>query len=115
MKRRKKKTDALLRRFQTTCAWCGRKIPPDVEVFAGTGKARPEIDLTAHMGRVLRVRLATLDKTVLVAVAGLDSEARREGYDFVYMTCTEACAQSLKDAFEDEIKLAKERGARPGQ
>jgi hypothetical protein len=110
MKRRKKKPDALLHRFQTTCGWCGRKIPPDTEVFGGGGKARPDIDLTAHAGHVLAVQLVTLDKTVLVAVTGLDSEARRNGDDFMYMTCSEACARSLKTAFEREIEIGKGLG-----
>jgi hypothetical protein len=55
MKRRKKKPDDLARRFQTTCGWCGRKIPPNTEVFGGGGKARPGIDLTALAGQVLPV------------------------------------------------------------
>jgi hypothetical protein len=58
----------------------------------------------------LPVYLDGLDKTVLVAVAGLDSAARREGYDFVYMTCGEACARSLKTAFESEIEKRKRLG-----
>ena len=110
MKRHQKKPDDLARRFQTTCGWCGRRIPPDTEVFGGGGKARPGIDLTAHAGRVLPVYLVGLDKTVLVAVAGLDSDARRDGHDFVYMTCSEACARSLKTAFEGEIELGKRLG-----
>jgi hypothetical protein len=103
--RRKKKPDDLLHRFQTTCGWCGRKIPPDVEVFGGGIKARPGIDVSAHAGHVLPMRLDTSDKIVLVAVTALDSDARRAGYDFMYMTCTEACAQSMKGAFEREIKI----------
>jgi hypothetical protein len=79
-------------------------------VFGGGGKARPGIDLSAHAGHVLPVYLVGLDRTVLVAVTGLDSEARREGHDFVYMTCSAACARSLKAAFEGEIEL----GRRPG-
>ena len=67
MKRRKQKPDALLRRFQTTCGWCG-------------------------------------------PVTGLDSEARRNGDDFMYMTCTEACARSLKTAFQREIEIGKGLG-----
>jgi hypothetical protein len=110
MKRRKKQPDDLARRFQTTCGWCGRHIPPNTEVFGGSGKARPDFDLTAHAGQVLPVYLIGLDKTVLVAVAGLDSEARRDGYDFVYMTCSEACARSLKTAFEGEIQMGKRLG-----
>jgi hypothetical protein len=110
MKRRKKKPDDLAHRFQTTCGWCGRKIPPDTEVFGGGGKARPGIDLTAHAGHVLPVYFVGSDKIVLVAVTGLDSDARRDGQDFVYMTCSAACAQTLKAAFESEIEMGKRRG-----
>jgi hypothetical protein len=107
MKRRKKKSDDLVHRFQSTCGWCGREISPDTEVFGGGGKARPGLDLTAHAGHVLPVHLVRLNKTVLIAVTGLDSQARREGQDFVYMTCSKACDQSLKTAFEDEIEMRK--------
>jgi hypothetical protein len=110
MKRRKKQPDDLAHRFQTTCGWCGRTIPPDTEVFGGGGKARPGIDLTAHAGHVLPLHLVGPDKTVLVAVTGLGSEARREGHDFVYMTCSEACARELKAAFEGEIERGKRLG-----
>ena len=110
MKRRTKRPDDLARRFQTTCGWCGRRIPPDTEVFGGGGKARPGLDLSAQAGQVLLVYLVGLDKTVLVAVAGLDSDARRDGHDFVYMTCSEACAQTLKTAFEGEIEMGKRLG-----
>jgi hypothetical protein len=47
---------------------------------------------------------------VLVAVAGLDSDARRDGHDFVYMTCSEPCAISLKTAFQGEIDMGKRLG-----
>jgi hypothetical protein len=110
MKRRKKKTIDLAQRFQTTCGWCGRRIPPDTEVFGGGGKARPGLDLTAQAGQVLPVYLVDRDKTVLVAVTGLDSAARREGHDFVYMTCSAACARDLKTAFESEIETGKRLG-----
>jgi len=110
MKRRKKKPVDLAQRFRTTCGWCGRSIPPDTEVFGGGGKARPGIDLKALAGQVLPVQLVGPDKTVLVAVTGLDSEARRQGDDFVYMTCSEACARNLKTAFESEIEMGKRLG-----
>jgi hypothetical protein len=110
MKRRKKQSPDLAQRFQTTCGWCGRRIPPDTEVFGGGGKARPGIDLTPHAGHVLPVYLIAPDKTVLVAVPGLDSPARRDGHDFVFMTCSEPCARSLKTAFEGEIEIGKQLG-----
>jgi hypothetical protein len=110
MKRRKKKFADLAQRFQTTCGWCGRRIPPNTEVFGGGGKARPGIDLTAQAGQVVPVHLVGLDKTVLIAIAGLDSDARRDGNEFVYMTCSAACARSLKTAFESEIEMGKRLG-----
>src|SRR5262249_445619 len=103
MKRRKKPKrspmDELIDLFQTTCGWCGRRIPPNTEVFGGGGKARAGFDLTPHFGKVLPVHLVGAGKTVLVAVCTLDSEARREGHDFVYMVCSEPCGNALKTAF----------------
>ena len=110
MKRRKKQPTDLAQRFQTTCGWCGRTIQSDTEVFGGGGKARAGIDLTAHAGHVLPIYLVGLDKMVLVAVTGLDSPARRDGHDFVYMTCSDACARSLKTAFEGEMEIGKQLG-----
>jgi hypothetical protein len=110
MKNRKRKSGDLLHLFETTCGWCGRRIPPGTEVFGGSGKARPDVDLTAHMGRVLPIHLVSANKTVLIAVAGVDSEARREGYDFVYMTCSEECARNLKTAFERDIETGTRSG-----
>ena len=113
MKRRDRKSDDLYHAFHTTCGWCGRKIPPDGEVFAGTGKAQPGIDLTATTrDSVLTIHLVSSNKSVLIAVAGLDSEARRKGYDFVYMTCSEGCTRELKTAFERDIEMGKRSGLR---
>ncbi len=68
---------------------------------------RPGLDLTAHARQVTPIYLVGPDKTVLVAVCGPDSEARREGHDFLYLTGSEACARSLKMAFEGEIEMGK--------
>lgn len=78
-----------------------------MEVFGGGGKARSDFDLTPHAGHVLPIYLIGPNKTVLVAVSALDSDAKREGHDFMYMTCSEACARNLKAAFEGEIELGK--------
>jgi hypothetical protein len=69
-----------------------------------SGKVNRYGDLTAQAGQV---HLVEINKTVLIVVPGLDSEARRDGEDFAYMTCNEACARSLKMAFENEVEQAK--------
>jgi len=107
MKRPKKKPKNLIELFETTCSWCGKTIPPDTEVFGGGGKVRPGVDLSSKAGQVMPLYLAGPDKTVLVAVTGADSEARRDGHDFVYMTCSAACGERLRAAFQGEIELGK--------
>jgi hypothetical protein len=81
IKRRKRKTKDLASQFESTCGWCGKYIPPDTEVFGRSGKARPGIDLSNLAGQVIPVHILTAEKTVLIAVVGKDSDARREGYD----------------------------------
>jgi hypothetical protein len=110
MKHRKKKPPDLLERFETTCGWCRKKIPRDTEVFGSGVKFRPGTDFSHLAGQVIRVYLAIPDKTLLVGVAGLDSEAKRDGCDFVCMTCSAACAGLLREAFQGEIKLADSLG-----
>jgi hypothetical protein len=110
MKHRKKKAPDLMERFQSTCGWCGQKILPDKEVFGGGGKARPGIDLSTQTGQVLSLYLVGPGKTVLVAVPGPGSDARRDGHDLVYLTCSRACAEQLRTAFQGEIELGKRLG-----
>jgi hypothetical protein len=105
MKRRKKKTKDLASLFQSTCGWCGKYIPPDTEVFGGGGKARPDIDLSNLAGQVIPVHILTVEKTVLIAVVSKDSDARRAGYDFMYMACSEDCATRLSKAFQADMNL----------
>jgi hypothetical protein len=110
MKRRKKKPQNLAERFQSTCGWCGKVIPPDTAVFGGGGKARPGIDLSPVAGQVMPLYLVGLAKTVLVAVPGEESDAKRDGHDFVFMTCSASCGAAMKLAFQGEIQLGKELG-----
>jgi hypothetical protein len=110
MKRRKKKPHDLLSLFESTCGWCGKGIPPNTEVFGGGGKARPGVDLSGLAGQITALYLAGVDKTVLVGIAGLDSEAKRDGQDFVYLTCSQACGSALRAALQDEISRGNQMG-----
>jgi len=111
MKRPKRKPRDLVKHFQSTCGWCGRTIPADSEVFGGGGRVRPDIDLSDKAGQVMPIRLVRAGKTVLVAVSAMNSQARREGHDFMYMTCSQACAQRLKEAFQADIDFGKLSGS----
>jgi len=108
MKRRKKRSLDPVEHFQRTCGWCGKRIPPDTEVFGGGIKARPGVDLSQQAGQVLAMYVAAANKTVLVAVTGQDSDARKDGYDLMYMTCSAQCGQQLRAAFQADIDLGNQ-------
>lgn len=38
-----------------------------------------------------------------MAVTGLDSEAKAEGKDIVFMTCSDECGREIKRTFENEL------------
>ena len=107
MRRRKKTPEYLFHRFHTTCGWCRRKILRNTKVFGRGGKAWAGVDLTSLAGQIVPIYLVSADKTAQIAISGLDSEARRQGKVFVYMTCSESCALSLKSALESDIEIGK--------
>jgi predicted nucleic acid-binding Zn ribbon protein len=110
MKKRKNRARSLADRFHSTCGWCGKTIPPDTEVFGFGAKLRPDVDLSDKAGQVVPVYFVGHDKTVLAAVAGLDSDAKREGKDVVFMICSEACGHLLRAALQGEIRRGDQLG-----
>jgi hypothetical protein len=91
-----------------SCAWCNEQIPEDTEVFGFGAKCRPEVDLTAHEGSVIPFFIATLNRRIPAFVSASDSDAKRDGYDLVFMTCSRTCSESLKAALEKEKTLLDE-------
>jgi hypothetical protein len=85
-----------------TCAWCNKRIPNNAEVFGLGVKVRQEIDLKGQEGTIISLFLDLTKRTVPAIVATSDSEAKRDGKDLLFMTCSQSCAESLKDAFQKE-------------
>lgn len=94
----KKRSDRLLR----TCAWCTREISEDADVFGFGAKASQTVDLSDKEGQFVSINLPLQNKTVFALVPTSSSAADIEGFDLVFITCSEDCAQSLKDALDLE-------------
>ncbi len=88
-----------------TCAWCKKTIPQDAEVFAFGAKANPGIDLSDNEGEFVSLTLALANKTVVALVTVKGSPSREAGYDLMFVTCSQKCAQDLKDSLESEKGL----------
>jgi hypothetical protein len=93
------------REFRFNCAWCNKTIPPNVPVFGINAKARPEADLTEYEGQLFEIELLDPPRTVPAIVVTSDSPAKREGYDMVFMVCSEICSLQLKEAVGRELKV----------
>ena len=91
-------TDQLL----NICTWCNQVIKEDDEVFGFGAKASHGIELSDKEGEFVSLNLALQDKTVFALVPSSTSTAKTGGYDLILITCSEDCAQSLKDALELE-------------
>lgn len=87
-----------------TCAWCNQEIKEDEDIFGFGAKASQNIDLEGKEGEFVSLNLALREKTVFAFVPEKTNDTNVAGYDLIFITCSEDCAQSLKD----EIDLERE-------
>lgn len=88
--------------FKNRCAWCNKTIPEDSEVFGLGAKFREGVDIEDNEGKIIPLSLVVTNKTIPAIVTTSDSEAKREGKDLMFMTCSQSCAESLRDALQKE-------------
>ena len=91
------------RRFQSECGWCGKAVGEDAPVVMVGARLHRGIDDSLVAGKVIELSFPSTQKTVLAAVTGLDSQARAEGKDVVFMTCSDECGHEINRAFEIEL------------
>lgn len=65
-------------------------------------KASQKVELEDKEGQFVSLDLALEDKTTFAMVPPQESPARLAGYDLVFITCSQTCAEELKAALEVE-------------
>jgi len=90
-----------------TCAWCKKNIPDNVEVFGMGAKIRQGINLKHKEGQYLKLSLLN-DRTVHGFVTTEGSDAKEDGYDLMFMACSEECANDMRNALQEEIDFIRE-------
>lgn len=83
------------------CAWCGKRIAEDSEVFSIGARARPGVDLKRE-GHVLELEVSPT-RTIYAIVPTADSQARMAGWDLLFVICSEACGIALRAMLQDRI------------
>ena len=89
------------------CSWCGKRIKDNTPVYAFSGRKRPDVDLAEYEGSAILMSLATVKKDVICMVSAHDSPAKAEGKDFMFMLCSESCADEMKTVMDAEAALGK--------
>ncbi len=87
------------------CAWCGKRIPKDAEVFSLGAKARAGVDLASYEGKAFQLTLTQPPKTLVAIVPTHDSQAKKEGNDLLFAICSQRCGQALKQALQRQIDM----------
>ena len=88
-----------------TCSWCGSVVPEDTEVFGMGATAADEAFIEDMKGEFIPLELTMMPKTVRAFVVPDHAEAKAAGQDFMFMTCSQSCADSLKKALERETGM----------
>lgn len=89
-------------RLMRSCAWCTMIIPEESETFGFGAHASQDLELKDKQGQFVSVTLQLANKTTAAFVSPEGSDAKVAGFDLFFITCSQECAQQLKEAFELE-------------
>jgi len=67
--------------------------------------AFPSLQLGGLMSRPYFFVLSTIDKTIWSVVPPQNSDARREGNDFMFAVCSESCVDNLTETLKREKEI----------
>ena len=85
-----------------TCAWCFNLIPEDADYYGFGAKASPDTDLDDKEDQFVSLKLTLQGKSTFAFVPSKSNTATVESHDLVFITCSEDCASSLKEALDLE-------------
>lgn len=90
------------------CAYCEKKMRSGDEVFGLGVKLREELEYPGAIGRTTAVHLPVGGREIECMAAADASQAKAEGWDLIFMACSEECGAGLKALLEEEDGLFEE-------
>lgn len=87
-----------------TCAWCKKIVAEDETVFALKGQSK--IVLSNLEGLFFPLTLLS-GKVLIGLVPSKNSDAWKEGVDFLLVACCEKCLEQMNIALEGDIQTAE--------
>ena len=90
------------------CAFCGKKIPGKAEVYGLGARLSEEFKYREAVGRATAVRISAGGREIECMVVADGSQAKLEGWDLIFMVCSEGCGLDLKALLGEEKRLFDE-------
>jgi len=89
------------------CAWCNKKIGDNDPLSVIDVKFNKGMDFSDKEGEIIPVYLKEIDRNVPMIVTTADSEAKKNGQDGLFVTCSHECGKKLKSVLAKEIDTFK--------
>lgn len=84
------------------CAYCECKLNPVAEVYGLGARLKEELEYPGAVGRSMTVELPIQERELECMVTADGSQARLEGWDIIFVVCSEECGAALKALLEEE-------------
>jgi hypothetical protein len=96
--------------YRSKCCWCGKKISKFSPVYGLNAKFRKDVETppVENEGYVIDLYVhESMDspeyKPVWTIITAKNSDAKKAGYDMIFMLCSEECGHELKEILQAEI------------
>ncbi len=84
------------------CAHCECRLNPGAEVYGLGARLKEELEYPGAVGRSMTVELPIQGRELECMVTADGSQARLEGWDIIFVVCSEECGAGLKALLEEE-------------
>ncbi|NPV59600.1 MAG: hypothetical protein HPY75_08055 [Actinobacteria bacterium] len=90
------------------CACCRKKIPSGAEVYGLGARLAEDFKYREGVGSATLVQISVGGRELECLVVADGSQAKQEGWDLIFMVCSEGCGEELKALLEEEKRLFDE-------
>jgi hypothetical protein len=84
------------------CAWCGMEIDEEAEVYGLGAVFCRDVDLSEYESQVIELKILTGNRIVPMIISSEASDAKKAGYDAMFMTCSKECANEMRETLLKE-------------
>ena len=87
------------------CAWCGKGIDEEAEVYGLGAAFHPGVDLSEYESQVIELKMIKENRIVPMIIAAKASDAKKAGHDAMFMTCSNECANEMRETLLEEKSI----------